>query len=100
MKRSIFFFLLLAGCGQSAFEVAKEDGSIAAWETYLRENPEDKHAYLGKAILEELYWEDALAKMSWRHGTRFCLDIPSLRMQRMPDEAAEKCAYRIAEEAN
>jgi len=100
MKRIVPLLLLLSACGQSAFDLAKETNSIDGWEAFLRENPEHKHAYLGKAILEELYWEEAVAKNELESWDAFLSRYPESPNAKNANQAAEKCAYRLAEEAN
>ena len=100
MKRIVPILLLLAACGQSAFDLAKEQNTIQAWEAFLKENPEDKHAYLGKAILEELYWEEAMSKNELASWDAFLSRYPESSNAKNANQAAEKCAYRIAEEEN
>ena len=49
MKRIVPILLLLSACGPSALQIAEEADTIAAWETFLRENPEHKHAFIAYA---------------------------------------------------
>ena len=100
MKLIVPLLLSLMACGQSAFEAAKEANTIEGFEVYLKENPDDRHAYLAKAILEELYWENAQSENSLEAWDAFLSRYPESGNVKNAAQAREKAAYKLAEASN
>jgi hypothetical protein len=100
MKRFLPLLLVLAACGPSDFDVAKEANTIESFALFLKENPDHRHAFLAKATLEGLYLENAERENTVEALDAFLKRYPKSPKAKTAGKAREKAAYKIAETAN
>ena len=100
MKRLLPLLLVLAACGPSDFDVAKEANTIASFTLFLKENPDHRYAFLAKATLEGLYFENAERENSVEAWDEFLKRYPKSPKAKDGGSSREKAAYKVAETAN
>ncbi|NBD09323.1 MULTISPECIES: HEAT repeat domain-containing protein [Corallococcus] len=99
-RRALALVLLATGCSHTSFERASEQDTVQAYQTFLREHPDDPEATTAQGRIEGLEFDEAKRLHSVIAYKRFLETYPDAPQRRVAQSLLEGLRFNAAKAAD